>query len=323
MDLLRQRFRQNLFEAATRDVIHPRPVYDSLAHTTLLSERAIAAAAEIAGAPPGLAVLALGRLGTSEFDWASDADLLFVRAEDCDNNASIASAQRIMEVLTAYTRFGNLFAVDTRLRPHGGEGELVNTAASLRLYFSDEAQAWEALTFTKLRFIAGSAEVGANAIAEIRDSIRRFAADQSFTREVREMRKRLQAAASQLDFKNSAGGFYDIDFILSVLQVKNNLVPSSINTRAQIQALASRHLLSAEDARVLDEAAELLRACDHALRLVTGRSRKSLPDNEAARAAATDLTEKILRRKFASGLQSELQQSAARVREVYERLLAD
>jgi glutamate-ammonia-ligase adenylyltransferase len=228
-----------------------------------------------------------------------------------------------MEVLTAYTRFGNLFAVDARLRPHGGEGELVNTAAGLRLYFSDEAQAWEALTFTKLRFIAGSAGVGAHAIAEIRNSVRRFAADQSFTREVREMRNRLQAAASPADFKNSAGGFYDIDFILSVLQVKNNLVPSSINTREQIQALALRRLLSAEDARILDQAAELLRACDHALRLVTGRSRKSLPDNEAARAAATELTERILRRKFAGGLQSELQQSAARVREIYERLLGD
>jgi glutamate-ammonia-ligase adenylyltransferase len=235
MDLLRQRFRQNLFQAATRDVIQPRPVYDSLAHTTLLSERAIAAAAEVAGAPADFAVLALGRLGTWEFDWASDADLLFVRAEECDNKVAIASAQRIMEVLTAYTRFGNLFAVDARLRPHGGEGELVNTAASLRQYFSDEAQAWEALTFTKLRFIAGSAEVGANAIDEIKNSIRRFASDNSFTHEVREMRNRLQQAASLHDFKNSAGGFYDIDFVISVLQVKNNLVPSSINTREQIK----------------------------------------------------------------------------------------
>ncbi len=324
MDLLRQRFRQKFFESATRDVIQPRPVYDSLAHTTRLTDRAVAAALEIAGAPEGFVVLALGRLGTQEFDWASDADLLFVRAEDCDPKAAITATQKIVEVLSAYTRFGNLFAVDARLRPHGGEGELVNTPATLRNYFAEEAQGWEALTFTKLRYIAGSRATAAGAMGAVNAGIERFAGDGSFMSSVREMRTRLQRADAgrrQSSFKTSVGGFYDIDFVLSVVQVNHHLVPSAINTRQQINDLAARSLLAEEDAHTLDQAAELLRSCDHALRLVTGRSRKSLPENEAARAAATELTRKILGRNFPGELHDELQRSAARVREVYERLL--
>ena len=82
-------------------------------------------------------------------------------------------------------------------------------------------------------------------------------------------------------------------------------------------------MISDADAKTLAGSAELLRACDHALRLVTGRSRKTLPDNEAARAAAAELTQKILQLNFSAGLQSELDDSAMRVREIYERLLAE
>ena len=321
MDLLRQSFRQKFFHSAARDVIQPRPVYDSLAATTLLTDRAVATGLEIASAPEGFAVLALGRLGTWEFDWASDADLIFVRAETCDAKIATESTQQIVEVLASYTRFGNLFAVDARLRPHGGEGELVNTPETLGSYFAHEAKAWEALTFTKLRYIAGSRSTARSACEAVRAGIQRFARDGSFLIAVREMRTRLQKAAARSNFKTAAGGFYDIDFILSVLQVRHDQVPTAINTREQIGDLTSRSLLSAEDAKTLDESAELLRACDHALRLVTGRSRKTLPDNEAARAAATDLTQKILNRDLSGDLQTALQQSAAKVREIYNRIL--
>ena len=71
------------------------------------------------------AVMALGRLGTSEFDLLSDADVLFV----CDNHSSRAAMSRtaelLMEALTAYTREGSVFPIDTRLRPNGREGALV------------------------------------------------------------------------------------------------------------------------------------------------------------------------------------------------------
>ena len=70
-----------------------------------------------------------------------------------------------MEALTAYTRDGTVFPVDARLRPHGREGELIVTPTQLAAYFQDEAKPWEALTYLKMRHVAGDSEVGDRALA--------------------------------------------------------------------------------------------------------------------------------------------------------------
>ena len=91
--------------------------------------------------------MALGRLGTHEFDLLSDADVLFVCDTGCDRELAGRVAEQFMEALTAYTRDGSVFPLDTRLRPHGREGELIVTPAQLETYFSEEAKPWEALTY--------------------------------------------------------------------------------------------------------------------------------------------------------------------------------
>jgi glutamate-ammonia-ligase adenylyltransferase len=57
-----------------------------------------------------------------EFDLASDADLVFVLPDS--DSAEIRFwtrvAERLIDLVTAYTGDGVLFAVDTRLRPNGG-----------------------------------------------------------------------------------------------------------------------------------------------------------------------------------------------------------
>ncbi|HLK31457.1 MAG TPA: hypothetical protein VKT29_00125, partial [Terriglobales bacterium] len=161
--LLRRHYRHRIFASGAADILQSRPVYESLLRSTAAADDAVRAAFAIAGRPSGLAVLALGRLGSREFDLLSDADLLFVREEALAPEAASRYAGQIMQALAAYTREGTVFPVDTRLRPRGGEGELVVTAAELRSYCLQEAQAWEALTFTKLRPIAGSASAAAQA----------------------------------------------------------------------------------------------------------------------------------------------------------------
>src|SRR5206468_10053944 len=66
--LLRRHFRHRMFASGARDLAELRPIYSSLAETTAAAEDATTAAFRIAGAPRGLAVLALGRLGSREFD---------------------------------------------------------------------------------------------------------------------------------------------------------------------------------------------------------------------------------------------------------------
>jgi [glutamine synthetase] adenylyltransferase / [glutamine synthetase]-adenylyl-L-tyrosine phosphorylase len=320
--LLRRHFRHLLFSAVARDIAEKRSVYSSLTETTTAAEHAISAAFQIAGSPPGLAILALGRLGTREFDLLSDADLLFVCEGSENREALTKSAEQIMQALAAYTQEGMVFAVDARLRPRGAEGDLVVTPAQLESYFASEAQPWEALTYTKLRLIVGRAELGKQA-AQISETLfRRFAADAGFSQAVREMRTRLQnATAPAKSIRTSAGGLYDIDFLSSFLLVKNDIRPKTGSLRDRLWRCSAKGVLEKRDAALLDHAAELCRTVEHVLRLVTGRNGRWLPSAEHARQAVEKLASQILRRQFPEGLEKELLRTFTEVRSIYDRVV--
>jgi [glutamine synthetase] adenylyltransferase / [glutamine synthetase]-adenylyl-L-tyrosine phosphorylase len=322
LSLLRQHFRHRVFASVARDVIHPRPVYESFAATTTAAEDAIAAAFVIAGAPSDLAVLALGRLGTGEFDILSDADLLFICTEDADRQSATKAAERMMQALAAYTQEGMVFPVDARLRPRGGEGELLVSPTQLAAYFEHEAQEWEALMYTKLRYLIGNHSLVDRTTQALPILFNRFAADENFISAVREMRSKLESAeAPEKTFKTSAGGTYDIDFLANSLFVKHNIANKQGTLRDRLWRCAESGALEKCDAAALDHAAELLRTTEHAVRFVTGRAHKWLPATEHGRRAVEELTSKILRTNFEKGLEAELDCTCRNVRTIYERVL--
>ena len=322
LSLLRQHYRHRVFAAGARDLAQVRDVYESMGETTAAAEDAIRAALGIAGNPQGLAVMALGRLGGGEFDALSDADVLLVAQEGMDNPALTKAAEQIMHTLSAYTRDGMVFPVDARLRPRGEEGELVVTVSQLASYFAQEAQAWEALSYTKLRFVAGDRRVGELARSATEKLFERFAADHSFLAAVREMRRRLEMAEDkEPSFKSTAGGIYDIDFITSYLLVQHRIQEKQGSLRDRLWRCVAAGVLAKSDAAVLDHAAELLRTVEHVVRLVLGRARKWLPTAEHPSMAAEKLTARILRRQFHEGLESELMATLGAVRAVYERVM--
>ena len=321
--LLRQHFRHCAFAVGARDVIESRNVYQSFAEITSAAADAMTAAFSMAGAPQGLAVMAVGRLGSGEFDLLSDADVLFVREEEGDGIALTKCAEQMMHALSAYTREGMVFPVDARLRPRGGEGELLVTPAQLAAYFETEAQPWEALMYTKLRFLAGSNTLGERATLQLKTLFERFAAAQGFAESVREMRSKLDAAEPGNNFKCSAGGTYDIDFITSFLMVKHGVAPKWGSLRDRLWRCAAAGLLDKSDSAALDHAAELLRTAQHISRLVVGRPGKWLPPTEHGRHAAESLTSKILGREFPQGLEHELERTFEVVRAIYEKVFKD
>lgn len=320
--LLRQQFRHRVFASAARDVIESRRVFESLAETTNAADEAIAAAIVALGPLEGFAVLAMGRLGTREFDLLSDADLVFVRAESVDAAKAAHYAERLMQALAAYTREGTVFPVDTRLRPHGGEGELVITVAQLREYFRKEASAWEALSFTKLRLVAGTADIGAAALDTVHDLSSRFAADPQFVGAIRDMRQRLeQSAGSDLNLKLSPGGIYDVDFVAKYLAVRTSKGVQTANIRERLEWLVSQDVLDAELGRELAGIGELIRTIEHAIRLATGRSRATLPVGEHARHATEALVRAFTGSDLPGGLEPELRRAMARAREIYDHIV--
>jgi glutamine synthetase adenylyltransferase len=215
-----------------------------------------------------------------------------------------------------------VFPVDARLRPRGEEGDLVVTVSQLASYFAQEAQAWEALTYTKLRFVAGDRRVGDLARSATGRLFERFAADNSFLPAVREMRSRMEIAeGKEKNFKSSAGGIYDIDFLSSYLLVQHGIHEKQGTLRDRLWRCVAAGRLAKADAAVLDHAAELLRTVEHVVRLVLGRARKWLPATEHPSRSTERLTARILGRQFPEGLEVELMRTLGTVRDVYERVM--
>jgi [glutamine synthetase] adenylyltransferase / [glutamine synthetase]-adenylyl-L-tyrosine phosphorylase len=322
--LLRRHYRHRIFASGARDISELRPVRESLATTTGAAEDAIKAAFAIAHQPAGFAVMAVGRLGSREFDLLSDADLLFVVEDGLSREAMTHAAEVIMHALSAYTRDGTVFPVDARLRPRGGEGELLTSPTQLNEYFSEEAQAWEALMYTKLRFIAGSREVAGQAQAATAALFTRYAGDAGFLAAVRDMRTRLQQAEGVAkSFKASPGGAYDIDFMTTYLLIKHGVEDKAGSLRERLCRCMAAGLVEKTDAAVLEQSADLLRTAEHVVRLVVGRARKWLPATEHAQQVSEELTARILGRAFPAGLEAELDRTNREVREVYDRVLSE
>src|SRR5262249_15083685 len=218
---LRRDFRTCALAVGAQDVLSPRPAMASLRKISRLGDAAIRRALAITKGDAHLAVFALGRLGTEEFDIASDADLLFVRAPEAPEAEARFDAEQLVHAVSAYTREGAIFAVDARLRPHGSAGELVSTPAMVERYLAEEAQPWEALTYTKLRFIAGREDLAPRMLTGVWHQIVEMAFKAGFSNAVVEMRSRLEKSNRYANsFKLARGGFYDIDFITAFLMLK-------------------------------------------------------------------------------------------------------
>jgi glutamate-ammonia-ligase adenylyltransferase len=290
---LRRWYRREMLRIQTASICQSQPIFETLEHTSALAGSVIARAYEIAVAdvwgpsPPEkkLWVIALGRLGMREFDLASDADLVFVLADSEARQAGHMEkwtrvAGRLIDIVTAYTGDGVLFAVDTRLRPNGGDGPLVQTESAVKDYFTRTAEAWEGITYMKSRAVAGepmSADLFLHHLQAI-DWVRYGQSGRSRT-ELKQMRQRLekeQGAAHPL--KAGRGGYYDIDFLLMYLRLKSaGIFFQSLNTPERIEVLENMDHLDHSQAGFLRDAATFYRALDHGLRVRSGHSEGKLP----------------------------------------------
>jgi glutamate-ammonia-ligase adenylyltransferase len=304
---LRACFRRASFMVTARDVLQPRSVWSSLGELTAAADEVVSAALAASNPPQGFAIFALGRLGACEFDLLSDADLVFMRAEDTSSEEAARAAARVVELLAAYTREGTTFVVDTRLRPHGSQGELVITPTRLEHYIVHDAQAWEALSYQKARFVAGDlalADYGRKCGAIMLEN---FRTRPQFRDELFSMRSRLEALAGrELNLKLSAGGVYDLDFIAGYCAIRSGVPVAASNVLERLYALAQHGALDEQAMQELRPAAEFLRTVEHAVRLVDGHNRKSLPENAHSRASVAWFVERALGRPFSGSLEEEL-----------------
>jgi len=331
---LRRWFRRAILRIEAESICRSHPIFETLDKTSRLADVAIAQVYEIAIADvrlanppenPGyepkaqMSVIALGRLGMREFDLGSDADLMFV-LPDSDASEMIfwtRVAERVVHLITAYTGEGVVFAVDTRLRPNGSAGSLVQTESAVTEYFAQAAEAWEGITYMKSLAVAGDPKRAESFLHELQQvDWRRYGQSGRSRADLREMRARLEKEQGpSRPLKAGRGGYYDIDFLLMYLRLKSaGVFFTVLNTPARIEVLEHMGHLSRQDAQFLRDAATFYRALDHGLRVISGHAESRLPGSDAQ----LDTLNALLRRWTPIPL-SDLNRIRSETRAVFDR----
>jgi glutamate-ammonia-ligase adenylyltransferase len=270
--------------------------------------------------------VALGRLGMREFDLSSDADLVFVLpdADAAERLFWTRVAERMIDIITAYTGEGVMFAVDTRLRPNGREGALVQLESAFKDYFARQAEAWEGITYMKSRAVAGNIDRATKFLDELQQiDWRRYGQSHRSRKALRQMRQRLEREQGPNNpLKAGHGGYYDIDFALMYLRLKSaGIFFKVLNTPERIDIIEKMGHLERADAVFLNDAATFYRAVDHGLRVFSGHAEGSLPASPSQLELLTNLvTRWTPDHLHDQPLNVELAQIQTRTREYFERL---
>src|SRR5574337_169424 len=235
---------------------------------------------------PQFGVIAYGKLGGKELGYGSDLDVVFVYDENDDR----ADADRLAEVYAAFVRkligwltlrtaAGELFDIDTALRPNGNSGLLVTSIASFERYQEgrggNTAWTWEHQALTRARFCAGSADL-APRFEAVRRAVLASPRDRHALRaEVIGMRDKVQRAhpvrAGRFDLKHSPGGMMDVEFAVQFLVLAHAAAHPELLDNAGNIALLHRAegagLLAPGIGRASADAYRELRRAQHRARL--------------------------------------------------------
>lgn len=339
MASLRNRHREKLLRIVARSAFGEVKPFETFAELTRLADEDVRGALafarreeipDIDANNSPFVVIALGRLGSREFDLGSDADLIFVidaAATEEEKTKWRRIAERFLHIAGSYTQEGLLLPIDTRLRPRGGEGEIVQSEAYLLEYFRKEAEGWEAATYLKARPVAGNIALGEKIVAEIREVLfRRFSPScggnsEEFRKQLVHMRARLENERPEgpNGFKTSPGGYFDIDYIVAFLTLQGGAsYHESADITSQIGRLESLGALDSASAKTLRLAALFYRSLDHAIRLVLGRALSQLPDPGQLMRVRTLL--ELWSLPLQDSLEATLRESRVNIRTIYDSL---
>jgi glutamate-ammonia-ligase adenylyltransferase len=186
------------------------------------------------------AIIAYGKLGGKELGYGGDLDIVFVYDDEDERASEVYAAfvRKLIKWLTTKTGEGDLYEIDTALRPNGNSGLLVTSFASYAAYQqqrgSNTAWTWEHQAMTRARCVLGDA-----ALRERFDQVREAVISAprepvALRNEIVAMREKVRMArqgqsrqsqqngvgplgSAKFDVKHSAGGMVDAEFAVQFL----------------------------------------------------------------------------------------------------------
>jgi glutamate-ammonia-ligase adenylyltransferase len=214
----------------------------------------------------GIGVIAYGKLGSRELSYNSDLDLIFlfenpIKPPEAGPHYRYSRLlQRLIHILTTRTSAGQLYEIDTRLRPDGRSGIVINPVNSFLNYQLKKAQVWEHQALVRARIIIGSESL-TTAFNDCRHQVLCLARNEMELRKsVVSMRSKIirehcRSTEEEYDLKVDRGGLLDIEFLLQYLILRwANQYPQltkGTKNKTLIRALVDTRILASPDGEVL------------------------------------------------------------------------
>jgi glutamate-ammonia-ligase adenylyltransferase len=176
---------------------------------------------------PAMAIIGYGKLGGKELGYGSDLDIVFVYDDEDERAQEIYAAyvRKMINWMTVKTAEGDIYEIDTALRPNGNSGLLVTRFEAYADYQqqrgSNTAWTWEHQAMTRARFVMGWPSLAPRfdavrhaVISAPRDAV-------SLKAEIVAMRERVRQGhpikPDRFDVKHSPGGMVDAEFAVQYL----------------------------------------------------------------------------------------------------------
>ena len=285
-----------------------------------------------------LCVVALGKLGSMELNYASDIDLVFLYSDDGTTSGSgqrgeVSNREYFVKLSETIARIvgqsggeGAAYRVDLRLRPHGRDGALACSLAEANRYYMSSAQDWERQALIRSRAAAGSAEL----FSQFKESVTPyvFRPDVSVSRALESVRLAKQKIDRQAEKKSGynvklgRGGIREIEFIAQALQLAHGGRDDWLrvsHTLVSLGRLADREFITQPERSELSDAYCFLRTLEHRLQMEHGLQTHTVAETEQARS----LVGRRMGYTDSHGFIAELTTHTSNVRRIYDRLFGD
>ena len=230
---------------------------------------------------PQFAIVGYGKLGGKELGYGSDLDIVFVYDDEDERAQEIYASyvRKLINWLTVKTREGDVYEIDTALRPNGNSGLLVTRFEAYADYQeqrgSNAAWTWEHQAMTRARFVMGlpSLEPRFDAVRHAVISAPRDAA--GLEAEIVGMRERVRQAhpvkPGRFDVKHSPGGMVDAEFVVQYLVLMHTAthpeLADNVGNIALLQRAEAVGLLPSGVGQAAAHAYRELRRVQHRARL--------------------------------------------------------
>jgi glutamate-ammonia-ligase adenylyltransferase len=290
---------------------------------------------ETVGVRAGPVVLAMGKFGGREMNYASDVDIVFLydhdgisfhrrrtrRSVEGTTNAHFFAelAQRTTKFFNAFGPHGRLYEMDSRLRPSGRSGPAALSLDDFARYFdaAGPAAIWERQALVKARVVVGGPAAAARAMRIVHAAAYERQWTAAEVAEIRQMRHRMEEGARVTNLKRGPGGVVDIEFVAQMLQLVHGGAEPALRTPETLLALErlqeAGHL-SGDEFTFLEQAYRQLRAIEGHLRLLDASARHDFPSLPAEQRTLAHL----LGYDGPEGLVAEVQSLTFRTRQSFD-----